>query len=151
MVGALSAIFTQTLGSWSEIVFLIGAFFALYSTLFTATASWARLWGDAFSQLGWIKFTSSSEQKKAIGIFSWVFPVTWCLLFWFVQAPVMMVILGGVATSVLLLLVVWAALIFRYQFLPDSLRPTLVYDVFLWLSVISVLAISTYSLIQILS
>lgn len=151
MIGTLSTIFIQTLGPWSEIVFLIGAFFVLYSTLFTATASWARLWGDAFSQLGWIKFNTRQEQMKVIGIFSWIFPVTWCLLFWFVQAPVMMVILGGVATSILLLLVVWAAYIFRYRFLPVSLKPTPVYDIFFWISIISILGISLYGLVQVMS
>ncbi len=149
MIGTLSGIFTQTLGPWSEIVFLIGAFFVLYSTVFTATASCARLWGDAFSQLGWIRFGTEKEQKKAIGVFSWIFPAVWCILFWFVQAPVMMVILGGIATSILLLLVVWAALIFRYRFLPESLMPTALYDVFFWISIASILAISSYGLWQI--
>lgn len=151
MIGTLSTIFTQTLGPWSEMIFLVGAFFVLYSTLFTATASWARLWGDAFSQLGWMKFGTVQEKKKTIGLFSWIFPAVWCILFWFVQAPVMMVILGGIATSVLLLLVVWAALIFRYRFLPVSLKPSSLYDGFLWISIISILAISVYGLWQILS
>jgi manganese transport protein len=56
MVETLSRMFTETLGPWAKVIFLIGAFFVLYSTLFTATASWARIFGDAFGQLGWVKF-----------------------------------------------------------------------------------------------
>lgn len=148
MVEVLSRIFTETLGDWAKILFLVGAFIALYSTLFTATASWARVWGDAFGQLGWIDFASEKGRKRAISIFSWVFPAAWCLLFLFIQSPVLMVILGGVATSVLLLLVAYAAVMFRYRSLPDSLIPSKIYDGFFWVSVASILAVSLYGLWQ---
>lgn len=150
MVNTLSRIFTETLGPWARGIFLIGAFFALYSTLFTAAASWARVWADAFGQIGWMRFESVEEQKKSIGLLSWVLPAIWCLLFLFFQAPVKMVILGGIATSVLLLLVVYVSLVFRYRELPATLRPSAVYDVFFWISVLSILLVSGYGIVQIL-
>jgi manganese transport protein len=81
MIEVLSRIFTETLGPWAKTLFLVGAFFVLYSTLFTATASWARVWGDAFGQLGWMKFDTPEQQRKAIAILSWVLPAVWCILF----------------------------------------------------------------------
>lgn len=149
MIEILSKIFTETLGSWAKIIFLIGAFFVLYSTLFTATASWARVWGDAFGQLGWMRFGTEPEQRRTIGILSWILPAVWCILYLFLQSPVMMVILGGIATSVLLLLIVYCAIVFRYRELPVMLKPGAVYDLLLWISIISILAVSGYGIWQI--
>ena len=150
MIGVLSRIFTETLGPWAETLFLVGAFTALYSTLFTATASWARVWGDAFGQLGWLPFGTVEERRRSIAIFSWIFPFAWCFFFLFFQSPVMMVILGGAATSVLLLLIVWVAWVYRYRELPQALTPSRVYDVFFWLSVASILVVSGYGVWQVL-
>lgn len=150
MVETLSRIFTSTLGPWARSIFLIGAFFVLYSTLFTAAASWARVWADAFGQIGWMRFESPTDQKRSIGILSWVLPAVWCMLFLFFQAPVKMVILGGIATSVLLLLVVYVSLMFRYRELPAALKPSATYDILYWISVLSILFVSGYGIVQIL-
>lgn len=150
MIETLSKIFTETLGPWAKIIFLIGAFFVLYSTLFTATASWARIFGDAFGQLGWVKFDDDASRKRVIGALSWAFSAIWCCLFLVIQMPVAMILLGGVATSILLLIVVWAAVIFRYRVLPRSLTPSRMYDFLFWLSVVSILAVSAYGIWQVM-
>ncbi|KAA0990840.1 Nramp family divalent metal transporter [Dyadobacter aurulentus] len=150
MIEVLSRIFTETLGPWAKNLFLVGAFFVLYSTLFTATASWARVWGDAFGVIGWMKFDSAENQRKTIGILSWILPLAWCVLFLFFQAPVMMVILGGIATSILLLLIVYVSLVFRFRELPEALKPSLIYDIFFWISVVSILTVSGYGVFKIL-
>jgi len=150
MIGVLSRIFTETLGPWAETLFLVGAFTALYSTLFTATASWARVWGDAFGQLKWLKYGTVEERRRSIALFSWIFPFAWCGFFLLFQVPVMMVILGGIATSVLLLMIVWVAWMYRYRELPPSLKPSLLYDAFLWLSVVSILVVSGYGVWQVM-
>jgi manganese transport protein len=150
MIGVLSRIFTETLGAWAETLFLVGAFTALYSTLFTATASWARVYGDAFGQLGWLKYGTVEERRRSIAIFSWVFPFAWCAFFLFFQSPVMMVILGGIATSVLLIMIVWVAWVYRYRELPTALVPSRLYDVFFWISIASILVVSGYGVWQVL-
>ncbi|HAK76624.1 MAG TPA: iron transporter [Runella sp.] len=150
MIETLSKLFTQTLGEWAKVIFLIGAFFVLYSTLFTATASWSRIFGDAFGQLGWVKFDDEASRKRVIGMLSWAFPIIWCVLFLVIQMPVTMILLGGIATSILLLLVLWVALVFRYRELPASLSPTATYNFLFWLSVVSILMVSFYGVWQIL-
>ncbi|MCU0341809.1 MAG: Nramp family divalent metal transporter [Spirosomaceae bacterium] len=149
MIETLSRLFTETLGPWAKALFLVGAFFTLYSTFFTATASWARIFGDAFGQLGWVQFDTAVAQKRVIGLLSWIFPLVWCVLFLFIQLPVLMVILGGIATSVLLLVVLWAALVFRYRELPPALAPSRAYNVFFWLSIMAILGVSVYGVWQI--
>lgn len=149
MVETLSRLFTVTLGPGARVVFLVGAFFVLYSTLFTATASWSRIFADAFGQLGWVNFADPTSRKKAISMLSWVFPALWCVLYLFIKLPVLMILLGGIATSVLLLVVVWAALQFRYRQLPQSLTPSRGYDAWLWLSVLAILGVSVYGVWQV--
>ncbi|MBC7891157.1 MAG: Nramp family divalent metal transporter, partial [Sphingobacteriaceae bacterium] len=138
MVETLSRLFTVTLGPGAKWIFLVGAFFVLYSTLFTANASWARLYADAFGQFGWLDLKKPGVQRRAIAVLAWVFPAVWCALFLYLQVPVLMILLGGVATSVLLIVVVWAAWQFRYRRLPDSLRPSWGYDAWLWLSIAAI-------------
>jgi manganese transport protein len=149
MVETLSRLFTITLGPGAKGLFLVGAFFVLYSTLFTATASWSRIFADAFGQLGWLRFDDPVVRGKALAGLSWGFPALWCVLFLIIKLPVLMVLLGGAATSVLLLVVGWAALQFRYRQLPASLKPTASYDVWLWLSIAAILGVSVYGIWQI--
>lgn len=151
MVETLSRLFTVTLGPGAKVAFLVGAFFVLYSTLFTATASWSRIFADAFGELGWLDFGNVVTRKKALARLSWAFPAVWCALFLFIKLPVLMILLGGAATSVLLLVVVWAALQFRYRQLPVSLKPSAGYDLWLWASVVSILSISIYGIWQVLT
>jgi Mn2+/Fe2+ NRAMP family transporter len=151
MVETLSRLFTVTLGPGAKVIFMVGAFFVLYSTLFTATASWSRIFADAFGQLGWVRFDDPVVRRKSIATLSWAFPALWCTLFLFIKLPVLMILLGGIATSVLLLVVVWAAVQFRYRQLPISLKPSRAYDVWLWLSILSILGVSVYGVWQVIS
>ncbi len=148
MVETLSRLFTATLGPGAKWIFLVGAFFVLYSTLFTANASWARLYADALGQFGWLDLKKPGVQRRAIAVLAWVFPAVWCGLFLFMQVPVLMILLGGVATSVLLIVVVWAAYQFRYRRLPVELRPSWAYDAMLWVSIAAILGVGVYGIWQ---
>jgi Mn2+/Fe2+ NRAMP family transporter len=149
VIKILSGMYTQTLGPWAETIFMVSAFMVLYSTLFAATASFSRIFSDAFGQLGWVQFQDYATRKRTIALLAWAFPITWCLLFIFIKLPVGMILLGGFMTSVLLLLVVYAAMHFRYKRLPATLKPTWFYDAALWLSAFTILAIAVYGIIQV--
>lgn len=148
VVEVLSNLYTHTLGPWAKSLFLAGAFAALYSTLFTAAASFARIFADAFGQLGWIRFQHLPTRRRTIAFLAWLFPAAWCALFLFFRLPVGMILAGGFMTSVLLLVVIFAALHFRYRRLPAALRPSKVYDSWLWLSSLAITAFALYGLVQ---
>jgi manganese transport protein len=148
LISTLSEMYTRSLGKSAEVIFIIGAFMALYSTLFTAVASFSRMFTDAFGQLGWIRFYDFQQRKKMIAILAWVFPVGWCTLFLFIKLPVSMILIGGFMTSILLLLVVFAAIHFRYRRLPVALTPNKVYDVAFMLSALTIVAIGVYGIVQ---
>jgi hypothetical protein len=68
----------------------------------------------------------------------------WATLFLIMGNPALMVILGGLATVVILLIVVYAALYFRYYRLDRRLLPTTVYDLTLWISSIAICLVAVY-------
>lgn len=150
MIETLSRMYTETLGPWAKSLFIMGAIVVLYSTMFTATASWTRIFSDAFGQIGLINFNDQKERKRAILWMAWLFPIIWCILFLFIQLPILMILIGGFVTSILLLLVVYAAFHFRYMRLPTSLKPTLFYDIVFWLSSSSILMVGLYGIYKVL-
>lgn len=138
-VRTLSRMYTDSLGGWAETAFLIGSFFVLFSTLFSALAGWSRLFSDAFSSVGLINYHDPDSRGRAIAFFSFFFPALWAVLFFFFKDPVFMVLAGGAITAAILLLVVVGAVHFRYRRLPAALHPTKLYDLGFWLSVLSIL------------
>lgn len=142
MVTTLSRMYTDSLGGWAETAFLVGAFFVLFSTLFSALAGWSRLFSDAFSAVGLIDYHDPVSRGRAIAFFSFFFPALWAFLALVYKDPVWMVLVGGAITSAILLLVVAGAVNFRYRRLPSALRPTILYDVGFWISVVSILGLA---------
>ncbi len=145
IVETLSRMYTQTLGLGAKGVFLAGAFVVLYSTLLSALAGWTRLFSDAFSQITKWDFTETATRTRMVAILAWVIPLLWAALFLFFRAPGLMVMLGGIATAIILLIVLYAAIHFRYRRLPPELKPSWVYDAAFWVSALSIVGVGVYS------
>ncbi len=150
MIETLSMMYTESLGPGAKNFFLAGAFVVLFSTLFAALAQWTRQFSDIFGQLGWIDFFDPEDRRKSIAILSWVFPISWALIFIFLKLPVAMVLAGGVITSLILLLVIWAVINFRYKRLLPAFKPGFVYDLLLWISILVTIGIAIYGLAKLI-
>ncbi len=148
MVESLSAMYTESIGPQAKPVFLLGSFMVLFSTLFAALAAWARQYSDLFGQMGWIDFFNMETRMRSISILAWAMPLLWASLFVFIQLPVLMVISGGIVGSILLLLVVYATLQFRYRRTPAEFLPSKMYDLILWISVLTIAWVAVYGLVQ---
>jgi Mn2+/Fe2+ NRAMP family transporter len=149
LVETLSQLYTRSLGDWAGTLFLIGAFTVLFSTLFGALAIWTRLFSDAFSELGWLDFKNVDQRQRLIAWLAWCIPLIWAALFLLMQTPAFMVAIGGVATTVILMIVVFAVIHFRYRRVPAALRPGRAYDVVLWISIVSILLVAAYGIYSI--
>jgi manganese transport protein len=142
LIETLATMYTQALGPWARLVFVAGAVVVLYSTLFAALAAWTRLFSDAFGQIGLYDFQQCSSRRRAIAFFAWLFPILWGFSYLFLKAPALMVIVGGLTTVVILIIVVFATLYFRYYRLDPRLRPSIGYDIVLWISSLSILLVA---------
>ena len=74
----------------------------------------------------------------------------WAILFLLMKAPALMVLIGGLATSAILIIVVYAALYFRYKFLPDFLKPSIAYDIIFWISIVSIIVVGGYGIYKVI-
>lgn len=54
VVDQISGVFTKTYGEWSKVIFLLGAFCTLYSTLVVVAAASGRMAADLLATFGWI-------------------------------------------------------------------------------------------------
>ncbi len=151
MVNALSRMYTETLGPWAKGIFLLGAFVVLYSVLFAGTAALSRIAGDAVGQTGLYDFQNPKTRARVIATIAFIVPALYTLLFLLIKAPVFMVTVGGIATSVLLLLVVAAAIDFRYRRLSGELAPGRLFDIWLWISILAIGSIGVYGIITLLA
>lgn len=148
VIETLAYIYTESLGNGIKTIYLAGAFFVLFSSVFATLAAWTRWYPDIFGQLGWIDFYNVSQRKKIIAFLAWIFPVTWASMYLFIELPVAMILFGGAVGSFLLLIVVFAALHFRYH-RTNFLKPGITYDIAFWVSILSIVAVGIYGVLMI--
>ncbi|WP_276391398.1 Nramp family divalent metal transporter [Eudoraea chungangensis] len=151
MIQTLSGMYTESLGPDAKMFFLIGAFITLFSTLFAALAAWTRQTTDIFGAIGWIDFQNQAQRKKTIAILAWAFPMLWALLFIFIKLPVLMVLTGGIVGSVLLFLVVFAVIHFKYYRESAQFKTGPIYNIVLWISIGSILAVGLLGIYKLFS
>ncbi len=144
MIETLSVIYTESLGARAKIIYLVGAFFVLFSTLFASLASWTRLITDIFGQLKWIDFSRLSERSKWVAILAWVIPILWAILFLFIKLPVIMIFSGGIVGAFILFLIVFATFDVRYRRIKTHFVPGVIYDIILWISILSICLVGVY-------
>lgn len=150
LIETLALIYTNSLGAGVKTVYLIGAFFVLFSSVFASLAAWTRIFPDIFGQIGWINFSDVVLRKKVMKILAWTIPVVWAIMYLFINLPVFMILSGGIVGSFMLFIVVYAAVLFRKErqkFLPSGLF----YDLTFFVSVLCIISIAVYGLIQIFS
>ena len=149
VIDTLALIYTQSLGAGVKNIYLIGAFFVLFSSVYATLAFWTRLFPDIFGQLGWINFFDLRQRKKLIAILAWTFPFVWAFVYLFIELPVLMVLSGGVIGSFLLFIVVFGAYHFKYtrtQIIPSGNF----YNLAFWVSIVSIFGVGVYGVIQVL-
>lgn len=149
LIAYLSSIYTKSLGPNARLGYLIGAFIALYSSVFATLAYWSRLFPDIFIQLKWWKLDTKADKNDAVKVMALVFPFLWVVTFLFLRTPAFMVLLGGVIGSILLLVVVFAAIHFRIKNDLLKLDSGLLSAGIFWLSVLSIGLISGYGILKI--
>lgn len=142
LISVLGNMYTDSLGPWARSVFVVGAVVVLYSTLFAALAAWTRLYADALGRIGLFDFQNPTSRSKAIAVLAWFLPAVWAVVFLLGKDPAWMVIVGGLATVVILLIVDFAAIYFRYWRLDRRLAPSRLYDFALWISSIAILLVA---------
>jgi manganese transport protein len=144
VIDTLAHMYRESFGAWGLWVFLTGAFAVLYSTFYVATASNARLFADAASLLGVLRYRSAADREKAITWASVVLPWASALLYVAWERPVTLVLVGAVGQGLMLPFLGFAALHFHYRRTDPRLRPRMLWSLFLWAAAICMALVGIY-------
>jgi hypothetical protein len=147
MITILSQMYTKVLGMGAFYIFLFGAFFALFSTLFVGIAANARLYADFFRLAGVPSLDKYLIRQNWIRGFIVFQAVLSYLLFMTFKLPLWMVVIGGTAQTLLMPAIVYAAFILRFKKLDKELCPSKSFDIFLVLCCVVIVFIAVYGLL----
>jgi manganese transport protein len=114
MIETLSHMYRSAFGEWSLWLFLLGAIAVLYSTIFGATASNARLLTDALGVFGVKKYRDAEHRTLWVKIGCVILPVAFTSVFLIFGNPVTLVFWGAVAQGLMLPFLAGAALYFHF-------------------------------------
>jgi hypothetical protein len=144
LIETVALIYTESLGPGVRNMYLVGAFFVLFSSLFASNAAWTRMYSDIFGQLGWIDFSDVRQRRMIIAALAWLFPATWALTYMYIELPVVMILFGGAVGSVMLFLIVFAALHIKYRRTQPIKTGGSLYNIAFWVSIVSILMVGIY-------
>ena len=146
LVRTLGEMYVPVFGDWAQEIFVFGAFAVLYSTFFLAAAGMSRVVADGFGLFGFLKNDEENRMKWS-RIISGIWPLMALGLFLFLnEAPSTMILWSGITQVMMLPILGIAALYFRYKRTDvEELRPTKLWDVFLWISVAGMFAIGFWT------
>jgi hypothetical protein len=148
MIETLSRIYTESVGPTAKNIFLAGSFVVLFSTLFAALAIRTRVFSDLFGVVGWIDFSDLRIRLRTIRIVAIIFPVLWTIAFLLIKLPLLMVTIGGIATFVMLFIVVIAGLWFRFGPGEKAVSPGRIYKVLLIISCMAIFMVGIYGILM---
>jgi manganese transport protein len=144
MIPVLSRIYTETLGAWSLWLFYLGAIATLYGTIFAATAANSRVYSDMCRLMGLFAREDYARRvawRRGFVVFLTIVPV--CLYLW-IESPVNMVLIGGVAQAIMLPIVAIGTLYLHHRRLPREIAPTRGTTVFLWVASLIIICLMSY-------
>jgi manganese transport protein len=147
MVRTLSNLYTGTLGHWAYYLFLLGAFFVLYSTIFSATASNSRVVTDFLGLVGAIQLRDDTDRMFWQRVLVVVILAVFTFWYFLVGEPVYMVIMGGIAQACMLPIIGFSTVYLRYKHTEPLLRPNIITDLLLWVSSTVMLSFALYNLV----
>jgi hypothetical protein len=149
MITTLSRMYTDTLGEWASILVLVGAIAVLGSTLWAAIPSWARMYTNLLAEVGVIDWQDTETRLRWIRIFTVALPIIWAGAYLFIQSPVLMVQIGGVATGVFLLAAVIAVWHLRRAEIDPRLYGGALFNAVLVISSIAIVLLGIYTALSV--
>ncbi len=145
MINTLSRMFVDSFGSWTTILFMLGASAVLFKTLYLSCAGNARMTADFLGLAGTVVYTDANHRFRSIQRLTLVFPILALLLFAGFTDPKVMLLIGGCAQAATLPMIAFTAIFFRYRRLDKKLLPSPLWDAALWSAAILITIFAMYA------
>ncbi len=145
MVSTLARSYVPIFGEYAKWLFLSGAVAVLYSTFLVANAGNARMMADFAGVVGWTSRDSESRTRRLVvrGISTFL-PVLCIVLFLVFPKPTMLITIAGMTQFLMLPMLGFAALYFRFYETDKRLRPGRLWDAALFVSTGALLIASAW-------
>ncbi len=148
MLETLSLMYVRPLGSWTRVVFLIGAWAVLFKTLYVATAGNSRLTADFLALVGVVPQGRQGPREATIRAFCVFYPLLAFGLYVLVREPGNLVKVGGYAQGLMLPLIAGAALYLSRRDRDPRVEPNPLTKGLVIFAFLSITAVALYSLVD---
>jgi len=149
IISALQNMFSLVLGDWAKWLFIILAFFILYSTLLSGTAAFTRTITDYLISMGFI-LEKENTRKKLIKAIAFLVPFLSGIFYFLLPNPITLLLIAGIWAAMGLPIVNIGA-IYLSNKLSKELQPNSFIKSILWLSFIFQISIAVLIVIDISS
>ena len=134
VISSLQNMFSLVLGGWAKWLFIILAFFVLFSTLLSGTAAFTRTISDYLISMGLVK-EKTDTRTKLIKLIAFVIPFLSGLFYFILPNPITLLLIAGIWAAMGLPIVNIGAL-YLVNKLEPALRPKVSTKVILWVSLV---------------
>ena len=131
-IGALSNIFTQTLGPWAVWIFSIGAFFILFSTVLSGVAAGGRFIPDYLIEMQLLDRSKLNVRKAITRWYVGGLPIVAFLIYLFIPNFVVLIMIGGLTSALFLPLQCGATIWLQATKMDQRIRPSKTTQIALW-------------------
>ena len=147
-ISILSGVYTQTLGEWASWLFLLGAFFVLFSTVVSGLGGTTRMVADALGVLGVIDPGDYRMRLRVMRICAVVSPTIMAMCYFFIENPVLMLTISGTIAAMMMPIVAGNTIYLRYTHINSHIKPTWRADAILWICFLIMVALASYTIIR---
>ena len=134
VISSLQNMFSLVLGGWAKWLFIILAFFVLFSTLLSGTAAFTRTISDYLISMGLVK-EQVNTRKKLIKLIAFLIPFLSCLFYFVLPNPFTLLLIAGIWAAMGLPIVNIGALYLVNRLEPE-LQPRISTKFILWASLV---------------
>ena len=140
VISSLQNMFSLVLGGWAKWLFIILAFFVLFSTLLSGTAAFTRTISDYLISMGLVK-EKTDTRTKLIKLVAFVIPFLSGLFYFILPNPITLLLIAGIWAAMGLPIVNIGAL-YLVNKLEPALQPKVSTKVILWVSLVLQLSLA---------
>ena len=140
VISSLQNMFSLVLGGWAKWLFIILAFFVLFSTLLSGTAAFTRTISDYLISMGLVK-EKTDTRTKLIKLVAFVIPFLSGLFYFILPNPITLLLIAGIWAAMGLPIVNIGAL-YLINKLEPALQPKVSTKVILWVSLVLQLSLA---------
>ena len=140
VISSLQNMFSLVLGGWAKWLFIILAFFVLFSTLLSGTAAFTRTISDYLISMGLVR-EKTDTRTKLIKLVAFVIPFLSGLFYFILPNPITLLLIAGIWAAMGLPIVNIGAL-YLVNKLEPALQPKVSTKVILWVSLVLQLSLA---------